>query len=241
MNRSLKLCHPLFPPLLSHTTNPLSAVFLSWSQIPPSSPLTKPRPPPPPPPPPPPSFPRHCQKNTNTALCCADYRDILIKSDLKGRSHCERVNPHRSFTLFKQIRRGKRGGLYPFRPAKSDSFFHKGGNCNCADYRDGDSLLSLYQQGSTPLQCNKRKLGSRSFVALDLRKDFGSTGGLWLFAGLVFAHQFTLTSLLMLSECGVVCGIKCPSVGISTNCMTSPVATPAEFWFGWRERKPFNL
>lgn len=107
LNRSLKLCHPLFPPLLSHTTNPLSAVFLSWSQIPPSSPLTNP---PPPPPPSPPPLPRHCQKNTNTALCCADYRDILIKSDLKGRSRCERVNPHRSFTLFKQIRRGKGGG-----------------------------------------------------------------------------------------------------------------------------------
>lgn len=109
------------------------------------------------------------------------------------------------------------------------------------DYRDGDSLWSLYQQGYTPLQRNKRELGSRSVIALDLKKDFRSTGGLWLFAGLVFAHQFTLTSLLMLSECGVVCGIKCPSVGISTNCMTSPVATAAEFWFGRSERKPFNL
>lgn len=110
LNRSLKLCHPLFPPLLSHTTNPLSAVFLSWSQIPPSSPLTAAAATPP--------LPQHCQKNTNTALCCADYRDILIKSDLKGRSRCERVNPHRSFTLFKQIRRGRRGGIVSIQASK---------------------------------------------------------------------------------------------------------------------------
>jgi len=54
---------------------------------------------------------------TNTVLCSADCCDILIKSHLKGRSHCHGVNPHRSFTLFKQIRRG----LSPFGSAKSDS------------------------------------------------------------------------------------------------------------------------
>ena len=104
-------CAIPFSPL-SHRTNPLSAVFLWWSQIPRSPPPTKlPHSPPAP------------SKTTNTALCSADYSDILIQSYLKGRSHCKCANPHWSFTLFKQIHQG----LYLFGPAKSNSFSTMGG------------------------------------------------------------------------------------------------------------------
>lgn len=109
LNLSLKLCHPFFPlfptELIRSQLFSCSGVkFLSVRH---------------PSPPPAPSKITH----TNTALCSADYCDILIKTDLKGRSQCYHVNPHRSFTLFKQIRRG----LYPFGSAKSNSFTTKGG------------------------------------------------------------------------------------------------------------------
>lgn len=105
LNLSLKLCHPFFPlfPTELIRSQLFSCIGVKFLSLHPSL------------------LPRAPSKITNTALCSADYCDILIKRDLKGRRHCNSVNPHRSFTLFKQIRQG----LYPFGP--TNSFSTKGG------------------------------------------------------------------------------------------------------------------
>lgn len=101
----------------------------------------------PPPSPPAPS------KITNTVFCSADYCDILIKNDLKGRSHCYPLNPHRSFTLFKQIH----GGIVSVRPGRIQLLLHKGWIVIAWITGRGDILLSLYQQGYMVLKWNKRE------------------------------------------------------------------------------------
>ncbi len=145
----------------------------------------------PPQPPPPPPLPPAPSKITNTVLCSADYCDTLIKSDLKWRSHCYRVNPHRSFTLFKQIRRG----IVSIRPGKIQLLLHKGGIVIAWITGMGIFYWAFINKVTWYSNVTREKLGNESLMAVDSIKDLGLNGSFGFF-GLdscnLFTHLFTL-------------------------------------------------
>lgn len=112
-----------------------------------SSPSTKPSPPPNPPALSPIKNHKHCSLHCwllwhINKECFKRERSLLV------------ANPHRSFTLFKQIHAGivSVGGKNPIpSPQRED--------CNCMDYWDGDIPLSLYQHGYMVLKYNKEEVG----------------------------------------------------------------------------------
>lgn len=149
LNLSLKLCHPFFP---LFPTELIRSQLFSCSGVKfLSVPLNQPHPLAP-------------SKITNAGLRSADYCDILIKSGLKGRSHCYHINPHRSFTLFKQIR----WGLYPF--SKIQLLLHKRGIVIAWITGMGIFCCAFINKVTWYSSVTRKKLGNEYLIAADSQR-----------------------------------------------------------------------